>query len=320
MTVLVTGGAGFIGAEVVRLLVERGDEPVHVTSHSGNVQRLHGVTDQVTLHTLDLADPAQIDALVAEVRPRAVYHLGAMLSGPSEQDPQACIRTNAYCTHALLEAARVNEVEQFLFASSIGTFVGSDTPEGPRTDRTLQRPDVIYGVTKVFGEQLGRYYRKKYGLDFRGIRYPGIVGPGVTTWSLAQWTCWVIEKPALGEPFTVWTDPDTRITLVYFKEAGAAMVQLADAPLTAIETINYNLGGVQPTPSAGRLADAVRARVPGARIDFEPDPAIMAFFPTFHELDDSCARAEWGWSPRFDHEAMIEDFLAELRDHPERYG
>jgi threonine 3-dehydrogenase len=320
MTVLVTGGAGFIGAEVVRELVERGDEEVHVTFHSGRLQRLHGLTERVQLHRIDLADPAGVQALVGTVRPRAIYHLGAILSGPSEADPQASIQANAFGTHALLEAARHHDVEQFLFASSIGTFVGEEQPDGPITDHTLQRPDLIYGVSKVFGELLGRYYRRKYGLDYRGIRYPGVVGPGVTTWSLAQCTCWVIETPARGEPFTVWVSPETTFPLVYFKEAGRAMVQLADAPRDAVRTVNYNLNGVQPPPTMGALADTVRARLPDARIDFEPDPAIQPYFEKRHTLDDSCARAEWGWSPTMDHEAMVDDFLAELRQHPERYA
>ena len=142
MAVLVTGGAGFIGAEVVRALVARGDEEVHVTSHSGNVQRLHGLTDSVTVHALDLANAAQSTALVEAVRPRAIYHLGAVLSGPSEADPQTSVETNAFGTYALLEAARVNGVEQFLFASSMGTYVGEEQPDGPTTDSTLQRPDI----------------------------------------------------------------------------------------------------------------------------------------------------------------------------------
>ncbi len=199
-------------------------------------------------------------------------------------------------------------------------FVGESQPDGPMTDTTLQRPDLVYGVTKLFGELLGRYYRRKYGLDFRGIRYPGIVGPGVTTWSLAQCTCWVIEMPAKGEPFTVWVAPETTFPLVYFKEAGRAMIELADAPRDAIRTVNYNLGGTSPLPTMAELADAVRARVPDAKIDFQPDPSIQHLFAKPHPIDDTCARAEWGWCPTMDHVAMVDDFLDELRRHPERYS
>lgn len=319
MTVLVTGGAGFIGAEVVRALVARGGEAVHVTSHSGNVQRLAGVIDEVTMHRLDLAEASQVTALVEAVRPRAIYHLGAVLSGPSEADPQTSVETNAFGTYALLEAARTCGVEQVLFASSVGVFIGEELPDGPIADDTLQRPDLIYGVTKVFGELLGRFYRRKYGIDFRGLRYPAIVGPGVTTWSLAQCTSWVIETPARGEPFTSWLGPETPFDLVYFKDAGAAMVQLADAPREAIRTVNYLLGGMKPQVTMGQLADAVLAQVPGAEIDFDVDPAIQAVLANSHPLDDARAREEWGWVPRYDHLAMVDDFLAELRDHPERY-
>jgi threonine 3-dehydrogenase len=319
MTVLVTGGAGFIGAEVVRLLVDR-DEDVHVSYRSGNLQRLSGIVDRIALHPLDLADAPAIGDLVSSIRPRAIYHLGAILSGPSEADPQASIQANAFGTHALLEAARLNEVQQFLFASSMGVYVGGEWPSGPTTDSTLQRPDLIYGVTKVFGELLGRYYRRAYGLDFRGIRYPAIVGPGVTTRSLAQYTSWIIEHPARGEPFTVWVPPETAMPLVYYKEAGRAMVDLASAPSERIHTVNYNLGGIAPDPTAGQLADAVRDVVADAKIEFEPDPAIAHLFAESHPIDDSRARAEWGWSPVVDHVAMVDDFIRELRDHPERYA
>ena len=320
MSILVTGGAGFIGAEVVRTLVDRGNEDVHVTYHSGRLQRLSGVEERIGLHQLDLADATGIEALVGKLRPRAIYHLGAMLSGPSEADPQASIRTNAYGTHALLEAARNNGTEQFLFASSLGSFMGSDRPEGPISDVTLQRPDIVYGVCKVFGELLGRYYRIKYGLDFRGIRYPGIVGPGVTTWSMAQFICWMIERPARGEPFTVWVAPETALPLVYFKEAGEAMIRLADAPFEAIRTVNYVIDGIKPAPTAGEEAEAVRRCLPVADIRFEPDPAIQAVLDTgASSLDDSCARDEWGWSATFGLDAIVEDFVEELRRHPERY-
>ena len=169
MTILVTGGAGFIGAEVVRELVARGDHEVHVTYRSGALQRLADLTDRIVLHRLDLADPAQIDAVVDEVAPQAIFHFGALLSAPSEEDPQACIRTNAYGTHALLEAARRVGTERFLFASTLGVFSGSDTPRETIHDLTVQHPDIVYGVTKVFGELLGRFYRRKYDLDFRGL-------------------------------------------------------------------------------------------------------------------------------------------------------
>ncbi len=314
MAVLVTGGAGFIGAEVVRELVARGEEPVHVTSHSGAVHRLADVADRIELHALDLADGAQITALIEQVRPRAIYHFGAILSAPGEADHQACIQTNAYGTHTLLESSRLNGVQQVIFASSLGVFAGTDMPRDVITDQSAQHPDIVYGATKVFGELLGRYYRRAHGLDFRGIRYPAIVGPGITTWSTAQYTSWTIEKCAQGEPFTIWAPEDYAITLLYYKEAGRAAVELAAAPAEAIKTVNYVIGGVAPTPTAGQIAELVRAKVPGAQIDFVPHPTLGHLFSNGSpRVEDSCARAEWGWSPQFDYPAMIDDMLVELQ-------
>lgn len=321
MAILVTGGAGFIGAEVVRELVERGEDEVHVTYRSGALQRLADLSDHIVLHRLDLADPAQIDTVVDAVAPRAIFHFGAMLSAPSEEDPQACIQTNAYGTHALLEAARRVGTERFLFASTLGTFSGADTPRETIHDLTVQHPDIIYGVTKVFGELLGRYYRRAYGLDFRGIRYPSIVGPGITTWSTAQYTSWAIERTANGEPFTIWAPEDFVVPVLYYKEAGHAAVQLADAPDEAIETVNYIIDGLPPAPTAGRIAELVRERVPGARINFELHPTLGHVFAAGSlAIDDSRARREWGWAPTMDYAAMVEDLLRELRDHPQRYA
>ena len=98
------------------------------------------------------------------------------------------------------------------------------------------------------------------------------------------------------------------------------MLRLAAAPRDAIETVNYNIDGAKPTPSAAQLADAVRARIPDAAIDFQPDPTIQAVFDkSVHAVDDSRARREWGWTPSYEQGAMVEDFLAELAQHPERY-
>ena len=129
------------------------------------------------------------------------------------------------------------------------------------------------------------------------------------------------ERPARGEPFTVWATPETATPLVYFKEAGDAMLRLADAPAEAIRTVNYVIDGIKPAPTAGEEAEAVRRRVPSADIRFEPDPAIQPLLDKgTSSIDDSCARQEWGWSPTFGLDAMVEDFIEELRRHPERYA
>ncbi len=312
MTTLITGGTGFIGAEIVRMLIERDEGPIHVAHRSGNFGRLTGLEDKVELHHLDLADPEATEAVVAAVAPTRLFHFGAILTGPGEADPQTLLTANAIGFIRMIEAARQAGTEQMIFASSIGTY-GRDLGPGAVTDLSLQRPNTVYGVTKVFGENLGAYYRQKYGLDFRGLRYPSIVGPGVTTWSLAQYTSWMIEKPALGEPFTVWAAPETVIPLLYYKDAARAALDLSAAPRDSIKAINYLVDGVAPTPNAGEIAEAVRRAVPGAEITFEPDPKAALSLARNLRIDDATARAEWGWTPQYDLDAMVADVVAEVR-------
>jgi threonine 3-dehydrogenase len=319
MRVLITGGTGFIGAEIGRMLAGHGAD-VHATHRSGNFQRLGELVDEVTLHQLDLADRDSIGELVESVRPEVVYHFGAILTGPGEQDPPRAVEANAIGTYALLEAARVNDVRQVIFASSIGSY-GRDMASPVIDDATNQRPMTIYGVTKVFGEHLGWYYRRKYGLDFRGIRYPSIVGPGVKTPSIVQFTSWMIEEPARGNEFTVPVSPGVAIPILYYRDAARAAISLAAAPFDSIETVNYLVDGPRPTPNVGAMVEAVKAHVPDARITFEPDSASeQVIEQVIRPLDDGRARAEWGWEPAYDLDGMIADFLAELEAHPERYA
>jgi len=293
------------------MLVDAGEGPIHIAQRSQALGRLEDLADQVSLHHLDLSDGEEIDQVVAAVQPTTIYHFGAILTGPGEQNPQQLLDANVTGFMRILEAARRAETEQFIFASSIGTY-GRDRSPGDIDDLTIQRPNTVYGVSKVFGENLGAYYRQKYGLDFRGLRYPAIVGPGVTTWSVAQYTSWMIEKSAHGEPFTVWTTPETVVALLYYQDAARAAVELAQAPNDQIKSINYLVNGPSPTPSAGEIADAVKRRFPQADINFEPDPTT----PVGREirLDDRAARTEWGWNHAFDLDDMIEA-IAESAGH-----
>ncbi len=320
MVTLVTGGTGFIGAEIVRrLLAEDPDADIHVAYHSGNFQRLADLTERISLHPLDLADTKGIHGLVAAVAPDVIYHFGAVLTGPGEANPQMAIETNAIGTYALLEAARIAGTRQVVFASSIGTY-GSGIPTRVIDDATLQRPLTVYGVTKVFGENLGAFYKRRYGLDFRGIRYPSIVGPGVKTPSVVQYTSWVIEESAKGNPFTITVTPEFAVPIMYFKDAARAAITLSRAPLDAIASGTYLVDGHRPSPTAAELADVVRARLPDAEITFEPDPVMQPILDeAIRPLDDSRAREEWGWAPAYDLDAIVADFLEELETNPDRY-
>ena len=315
MATLVTGGAGFIGREVVRLLLEKGEERPLVMSRDPSPARLADLADEVDVLRGDLGNFSHVLEAVKTARPKVIYHLGATLSVPSEADPAGAMQTNALGTFHVLEAARLFDVPQVVFASSVGTY-GTDIREDTVHDGTIQRPQFFYGMTKVFGEHMGLFYRRKHGLDFRGLRYPSIIGPGVRSPGAVQYTSWVIESCAQGRPFTIWVEPETRVPVMYIKDAALATVRLAKAPPQGITTVNYLVNGVTPTPSAGELADVVRSRIAGAQIEFEPDPGIQQLIQeSLLPLDDRRARQEWGWQPRYDLENLVDDFLRNLTNH-----
>ncbi len=313
MPTLITGGAGFVGLEVVRLLLDRGESRIAVFSRNPSTQRLGDLADRVETIAGDLGNFSHVLHAVQATRPACIYHLGAMLSVPSDADPAAALHTNAMGTYHVLEAARLFGVKQVIFSSSVGVY-GYDIHDEVISDTTLQRPQLFYGATKVFGEHMGLFYKRKYGLDFRGIRYPSVIGPGVSTPGAVQYTSWVIEECARGNPFTIWVEPETRMPVMYIQEAAEATIQLAQASAERIETINYIVDGAKPTPSAGELAQAVRKHIPGAQIDFKPDPQIQPLLDEMgRPLDDNRARQEWGWQPTYDLERMVTEFLQRLR-------
>lgn len=313
MAILITGGTGFIGSEVVRMLLKRGEQKPVIFHSSGNAQRLGDVLEQVELIRGDLANFSHVLDAVKKVQPAAIYHLGAMLSTSSEADPAAAMQTNVMGTFHVLEAARLFGVPQVLFSSSISTYA-LDIAGDMVDDATIQRPLQFYGATKLFGEHMGLFYKRRHGLDFRGVRYPSTVGPGVKTPGAMQYTSWMIEECARGKPFTAWVRPETRRPVIYYKDVARAIIELGQAPLSAIKTVNYLLAGTTPIASAGELADMLRAKIPGAQIDFQPDLALQAVLDRLRVgFDDRRAREEWGWTPHYTQEQIIDDFLLEMQ-------
>ncbi len=320
MSTLITGGTGFIGAQVVRLLLEKGEKDLVIFDINPSTKLLNDVADQVEIVRGDLGNFSHVLNIVKKCRPNMIYHLGGMLSVPSDADHAASFRANAMGTFHVLEAAKLYEVPQVFFSSTLATY-GLDIREDIIDDYTLQRPMLFYGCTKVFCEHMGLFYKRKYGLDYRGIRYPSIVGPGVKTPGIVQYTSWVIEECAKGNPFTIWVKPETKIPAMYFKDAALAIVKLSEAPLANIKMVNYVVGGATPIISAQDLADVVKDKIPAAQIDFKPDPEIQKIVDKIAlPVDDSISRKEWNWNSKYDQERIVDDFLEELRVNPDYYA
>ena len=211
----------------------------------------------------------------------------------------------------MLEAARLFDVPQVLFASSVVTY-GPGLEVESISDTTLQRPQLFYGATKVFGEHMGQYYKTRYGIDFRGLRYPSVVGPNVTTPAVVQFTSWVIEQSARGNAYEMPVSTSARVPIMYYKDAARAMIELGNAPLKSIKTGMYNIAGISPVPSAEELATCIKSRVPGARITFLPDSDATSGLENLPPMSDVNAHAEWGWTPQYDLDGTVDDFLEEM--------
>ena len=199
MATLITGGTGFIGSEVARVLVDRGEGDVTLFDITASTHRLEDIAAKVEVIRGDVGNISHVLDAVQQSSAKVVYHLGAMLSLPSDSDPSAAMRTNAIGTFNVMEAARLLGVEKVIFSSSIGTYASGITEE-TIDDLTLQRPQFFYGACKLFGEHTGLFYKRKYGIDYRGIRYPVIVGPGVRSPGAAT-TRGLSRRAPRGSPF-----------------------------------------------------------------------------------------------------------------------
>jgi len=319
MTTLITGGAGFIGSCLAKMLIDDGEKPVlfdiapvqgPLTEHRGRF-----VHEQGSLAHL----PVLMDCIERNGIDR-IFHLGGMLSLPSENNPWGAFDANVVGTYNILEAGRIKKMRQVVYGSTIATY-SRDIPGDTIDDRTIQRPSSFYGVTKTFGELAGRWYHRRFGLDFRGVRLPSIVGPGAKTAHMSIYNAWAIEYPLKGLPYEINCAPETRCPALYYRDAALALKMLAEADPGRIETRVYNIAGIAPPYSAQELVDAVRRRIPAARLAFKPDPVVVELLRELGSLkiSEECAHAEWGWRPRFALEGLVEDFIREFEQHGKHY-
>jgi threonine 3-dehydrogenase len=316
MTELVTGGTGLVGREVGRQLIERGEDVV-LFDISPREKLWADIRDKVKFVRGDLSNWSSVLNAVKDCKPESIFHMGSMLSVPSNADPWSAYRVNANGMMHVLEAARLFDVGKVIFTSSQAAVMCPEVTD-VITDFTLQRPRIMYGVTKVFAELLGRFYNTKFGLDFRAVRYDSIIGPGVKTMGVVQCFPWSIEHALKNEQFDMWVPEESGMGVTYFKDAARAVIDLHDAPKENIKTMVYNTKGISLT--AREFVDAVRKHLPEAKIGFKPDPEIAKMMGKgIPEVDDSRAREEWGWHINYPLDEMIDDYVKEFRSKREMY-
>ena len=310
--VLVTGAAGQIGSDLVPALREKyGGENVVAAGFETALPEEVQVSGPCTI--VDVTDFAQVDGAVKEYKVDTLFHMSSILSALAEGNRQRAHQVNINGLHNVLEAAANNGLERVVVPSSIAAF-GDETPKNPTPNDTLQRPTTVYGISKVYGELLGNYYSLKAGLEVRGVRLPGLVSwkteptAGTTDYAVAIFYGAIRENR-----YTCYLRSDTYLPIMYMPDAMNALMGVAEADSPGLKHhADFNVNALSFTPE--QLADAIRTRVPGFTMDYEIDPLRQSIADSWPDsLDDSVARAEWGWKPQYDLNAMVDDMFENLR-------
>ncbi len=299
MKALVTGAAGFIGSHLIPLLLDEGFEVV-AFDLANDAPALKGVSDQITYIRGDLGSALDLYRVVAAESITDIFHLGALLAGPCEENPVNGFKVNFESTQVLLDAAAALKINRFIMLSSIAVF-GRDAPE-PVRDDAVKNPETIYGQTKLASEHLLSWYSRKRNVDARALRLTWVYGPGRTTGITALYSSLILDAFALNRPIHI-PNPDERGDWLYIDDAVAAIWALWKA-----ETLSrriYNIaGGVH---AIREVVDIARRLRPEAPVTLQEGGKSLSPYPVAY--DDGPARCELDWQPAYTIESAVREHI-----------
>ncbi|KAL3222625.1 hypothetical protein MRX96_028404 [Rhipicephalus microplus] len=306
--VLITGSLGQLGTGLARLLRKKyGKENVIM---SDIVRPPKSILAEGPYVYADILDFKNLQELVVNERIDWLIHFSALLSAIGERNVPLAMRVNVEGVHNVMELSKQYRLRLFV-PSTIGAF-GPDSPRSPTPDLCVQRPRTIYGVSKVHAELLGEYYHHKFGLDFRCLRFPGVIsydsepGGGTTDYAVQ-----VFHDALKYGKFTCYLKPDTRLPMIYITDCLRALMEMMEAPSESLKLRTYNVTAMDFTPE--ELFKEVLKLVPDLKVDYKPDgrQEIADSWPQV--FDDSNARRDWGWKPTYDLAQMCKVMVDNLR-------
>ena len=308
--IMVTGAVGQIGSELTMALREKyGNDNVLATGHRTKPQP--ELRDSGPFEFINVTKRETIEEVVKKYNIDTIYHMSAILSAVGEKNPRLCWDVNMNGTYNILEVAIEHDMTRIFIPSSIAAF-GPETPLDNTPQETILRPKTMYGVTKVAGELLCDYYVKRFNLDIRGCRYPGIIsyetlpGGGTTDYAVA-----IYFEAVKNKRYTCFVREDTRLPMMYMPDCLKAAFDLMEVDFSKLKHYSdFNVTAM--SFSAGELAAEIKKHIPEFVCEYEPDfrQDIADSWP--NSLDDSAAREEWGWQPSYDLAAMTKDMLEVL--------
>jgi len=261
---------------------------------------------------VDVCDKEKLEALVKKYKVDTIYHLASLLSASSEDNPELAWDINLMSLKNVLDIARDLKLSKVFWPSSIGAF-GPTTPKLHTPQHTILEPTSLYGVTKVAGEHLCNYYSRKWKVDIRGIRYPGIIssetlpGGGTTDYAVA-----IFYDAIKHKKYQCYLREDTQLPMMYMPDAVKAALDLMDAPAERLSTrMSYNLTAFSFSPT--ELSKEITNKMPEFKITYAIDPVRQGIADSWPDIvDDSAARKDWGWTPKWSMTAMIDDMLKQI--------
>ncbi len=314
--ILIIGSAGQIGSELTLLLREiyGGDNVI------AGIRKTKPSEKIASTGPVEVVDALNVEELVDTIKKYNVdiiINMAAILSATGEKNPHLAWNVNMNGLINVLEIAREFKMKQVLVPSSIAVF-GPSTPVDNTPQETILKPTTMYGITKVSGELLGDYYVQKYGLDVRGLRYPGIIshetlpGGGTTDYAVA-----IYYEAVKNKKYTCFVNENTRLPMMYMPDCLKATIDLMQADFSKLKHhCDFNVGAM--SFSAKELADSVKKYIPDFEISYQPDErqAIADSWP--NSVDDTPAREQWGWKPDYDLDAMTQDMLKAIKEKHEK--
>ena len=308
--ILIVGSGGQIGTELVKKLRGiYGNENVVAS----DLRQLTGeIVETGPFERIDSTNMMQIIEVVKKYNIDTIYNLAAILSATAELNPMLGWNVGIGSLVNCLEIARVFGCAVFT-PSSIGAF-GPNTPKDMTPQDTIQRPNTIYGVTKVTGELLSDYYFTRFGVDTRSVRFPGLIsnltlpGGGTTDYAVE-----IFYSAVKGEKFICPLEKGTFMDMMYMPDALDAMVNIMEAdPSKLIHRNSFNVTAMSFDPEI--LYNTIKKYIPTFEMEYKPEPIKQAIANSWpNSLDDSCARNEWGWNPKYDLDKMSVDMIETLR-------
>lgn len=304
--ILIIGAGGQIGAVLTEALREvYGDDHV-VASDLKPLEAQSGPTE-----ILNALDGEALEAIVKKWRINQIYHLAAILSATGEKDPLRAWNINMNSLFNVLEIARQRSLNKVYFPSSIAVF-GREAAHHDTPQYEVLIPETVYGISKVAGENWANYYYRRYGVDVRSVRYPGIIGyqsmPGGGT---TDYAVDIYHYAIQQKTFECFLRADTRLPMLYMPDAIRGTLELMEAPANRLSVrTSYNLAGMSFTPA--EVAESIKKLMPHFKVTYKPDfrQAIADSWPA--SIDDSAARHDWNWRPEYDLDAMTKDMLHHL--------